>query len=335
MSVLADKFIVPPFSVIDRRSGVWADNRRRWEERGLFNADGRPKGITYGSPMMADPRYLEKYDRCCEELGRRISKKEFNEEYYDGDLEGYTSRFDPLLAELVYRWFCQPQGLVLDPFAGGAARGCVAGVLGYGYYGIDLYEEQVKANRTKAVELAEAKELVSIPRWTVGDSRTKLDDIEPENVDLVFSCPPYYNVEVYGEDSRELAHCENWEVFKKDYCSIIAKSVKALKNNRFAVFEVGDVRLPDGHYAGIPSATIEAFEQAGAGLYNTIIVLDPCGTAGLRANRQFSSSRKVVRTHQELLVFFKGDPRLIVASPVSNYLLEPALSTEEAWGSLL
>src|ERR1700733_3489840 len=47
------------------------------------------------------------------------------------------SIFDPVLCELVYRWYSPPGGLVLDPFAGGSVRGIVASVLGRRYLGID------------------------------------------------------------------------------------------------------------------------------------------------------------------------------------------------------
>lgn len=40
------------------------------------------------------------------------------------------SVFDPLLAELMYRWFCPAGGFVLDPYAGGCTRGIIAACMG-------------------------------------------------------------------------------------------------------------------------------------------------------------------------------------------------------------
>src|SRR5271154_2766551 len=51
---------------------------------------------------------------------------------------GGTSVFDPVLCEIVYRWFCPYGGLVLDPFAGGSVRGIVASKCGRRYIGMDL-----------------------------------------------------------------------------------------------------------------------------------------------------------------------------------------------------
>ena len=58
-----------------------------------------------------------------------------------------TSIFDPVLCELVYRWFCPAGGALLDPFAGGSVRGIVASKLGLKYTGIDLSERQIAENR--------------------------------------------------------------------------------------------------------------------------------------------------------------------------------------------
>jgi len=40
--------------------------------------------------------------------------------------------------------------------------------------------------------------------------------------------------------------------------------------------------------------------------YNEIIFISPNGTAGMRAKRQFTHGRKVVKTHQNIVMFVKG-----------------------------
>jgi hypothetical protein len=65
-----------------------------------------------------------------------------------------TSIFDPVLAELLLRWFSPPGGLVLDPFAGGSVRGVVTAMLGRRYLGIDLSEAQIEANREQWAEIS-------------------------------------------------------------------------------------------------------------------------------------------------------------------------------------
>jgi DNA modification methylase len=216
-----------------------------------------------------------------------------------------TSVFDPVLCEIAYRWFCAPGGMVLDPFAGGSVRGIVAAYLGRKYTGIELRPEQIEANRAQAVKIVPNNQ----PQWIEGDSRN-IPDLLPADfeADLLFSCPPYADLEVYSDDPRDLSNMD-YQQFKKAYFEIIAKAAAKLKNNRFACFVVGDVRDKHGFYRNFPGHTIEAFEAAGLRLYNEGILVTAAGSLPLRVNRQFEAARKFGKTHQNIYVFCKGDWR--------------------------
>tara|TARA_R110002073_G_scaffold303806_1_gene472269 strand:+ start:6418 stop:7245 length:828 start_codon:yes stop_codon:yes gene_type:complete len=214
-----------------------------------------------------------------------------------------TSIFDPVLCEIAYRWFCPPAGTVLDPFAGGSVRGIIASRLGRRYWGIELRPEQVEANRAQA-HLARDP----VPEWRQGDSRDLgkvAGDIE---ADLVFSCPPYWNLEQYSNNPADLSNMEREEFFTAQ-AEIIAAAIARLRQDRFAVWIVGDVRDGDGCFVNLPGRTIEAFEAAGARFYNDAILVTAVGSLPIRAGRQFEASRKLGRTHQNVLVFVKGNPK--------------------------
>lgn len=216
-----------------------------------------------------------------------------------------TSIFDPVLCELVYRWFCPPGGHVLDPFAGGSVRGVVASKLGRKYVGIDLRPEQVEANEKQARAICGDP----MPRWIVGDSfapetHAAIADVR---ADLIFSCPPYGDLEVYSDDPRDLS-AMSYEDFLIAYRGIVAAAIERLADDRFAVFVVGDFRSPDGLYRNFPAETIEAFRRAGASLYNDAILVTAVGSLPIRAGKSFTATRKLGKTHQNVLVFVKGDP---------------------------
>jgi DNA modification methylase len=217
-----------------------------------------------------------------------------------------TSIFDPVLCELAYRWFCPTGGRILDPFAGGSVRGIVAAVLGYRYEGIDLRPEQVAANVEQAARIC--KDIK--PQWHVGDSRNVADLVQGE-VDLVFSCPPYFDLELYSDDANDLSNAGSYADFLIAYRAIIAASVAKLKPNRFAAFVVGDIRDGKGFYRNFVSDTTTAFQDAGATLYNEAILVTAIGSLPIRVGRQFGGYRKLGKTHQQLLVFYKGDPAAI------------------------
>jgi DNA modification methylase len=219
-----------------------------------------------------------------------------------------TSIFDPVLCEIAYRWFCPPGRAVLDPFAGGSVRGIVASRLGRAYTGIDLRAEQVDANRAQAEQICGDP----MPKWVCGDSREVMPALAQNGMapqfDFVFSCPPYADLEVYSDDRRDLSTLE-YDDFRAAYASIIAGACALLKPDRFACFVVGDVRDRQGFYRNFPGHTIEAFEAAGLRLYNEAILVTAVGSLPIRAGKQFAASRKLGKTHQQVYVFCKGDPR--------------------------
>ena len=71
-----------------------------------------------------------------------------------------------------------------------------------------------------------------------------------------------------------------------------------------AVFVVGEVRGKDGNYLGFVPDTVQAFKDAGMNYYNEAVLLNSCGTAMFRVGNCMST-RKLVKTHQNVLVFKK------------------------------
>lgn len=220
-----------------------------------------------------------------------------------------TSIFDPVVCELAYRWFCPPGDLVLDPFAGGSVRGIVASKLGRQYIGVDLRAEQVAANQAQAADICGDP----APRWIVGDSRDIDQHAAGHQAGFLFSCPPYADLERYSDDPADLSTME-YAAFLEAYRGIIAKSVALLAPDRFACFVVGDVRDARGFYRNFPGHTIQAFEDAGAKLYNEAILVTAVGSLPIRVGKQFTAARKLGKTHQNVLVFCKGNPRKATAA---------------------
>lgn len=303
---LTERFEFPPFSVLDERGGEWQDRKRAWCALGIQSEIGRGASPG-GSPLpAADYSRRERGDGRGRALVSNTSSSS-NAMSYAGGFENRstgtsgTSIFDPVLAELNYRWFCPEGGLILDPFAGGSVRGIVAGLLGFRYYGIDLRPEQVAANEEQKRAIAPDADV----RWVVGDSMKLLDDAPA--ADFVFSCPPYGNLERYSDDPADLSTMDDYWTFRAAYSRIILKSLARLKPGRLAAFVVGDFRDEKGFYRGFVADTINAFRECGARLYNDAVVVTPVGSLSIRVGKQFETGRKLGKTHQNLLVFSKGE----------------------------
>lgn len=287
---VAERFTMPPFTILDSRAGEWQERKRAWALLGIESEVGRAGVHEYGLKEMVIVRQ-----------GRGFN----GQGGHDGE-QTAASIFDPVLCELAYRWFSPAGGQIVDPFAGGSVRGIVAGSLGRNYWGCDLRPEQIAANEQQADEINPQMR----PTWVCGDSMDKLP--EAPDADLVFSCPPYGDLEKYSDDPRDLSAMD-WHAFVAAYKRIILRSVGRMKPDSFACFVVGDFRDNRGFYRNFVSTTIEAFEECGARLYNEAILATPVGTAAMRVTKQFDSGRKLAKTHQNVLVFCKGDWRKAAA----------------------
>lgn len=215
-----------------------------------------------------------------------------------------TSVFDPVLCELVYRWFCPPGGRILDPFAGGSVRGIVASKLGRPYYGIELRAEQVLANQSQASLICDDP----MPEWIVGDSNVILDGAIG-HADLVFTCPPYADLEEYSDDPADISNMPH-EQFLAIYKEIIRKAALRLKQDRFFAVVIGDARDKQGFFYGLPARTVQFAWEAGLHLYNEAILVTAVGSLPVRVRRQFEANRKLGKTHQTVLIFVKGSPKI-------------------------
>lgn len=97
-----------------------------------------------------------------------------------------------------------------------------------------------------------------------------------------------------------------YEDFISSYRSIIAKCYSLLKDNRFAVFVVGDIRDKNGYYRNFVNDTINAFVDAGFHYYGQLVLVNQIGSAAIRARSAFAV-RKVVKSHQNVIVAYKGN----------------------------
>jgi hypothetical protein len=147
----------------------------------------------------------------------------------------------------------------------------------------------------------------ALPRWIVGDSGD-VAMLAPAEYDFLFSCPPYADLERYSDDPRDLSTMP-YADFLAIYRGIVAASVGMLRDDRFACFVVGDIRDPKGMYRNFVSDTIAAFHDAGMRLYNEAILVTAVGSLPIRVGRQFEAGRKLGKTHQNVLVFIKGDAK--------------------------
>ncbi|WP_109317225.1 class I SAM-dependent methyltransferase [Pseudovibrio ascidiaceicola] len=294
---LSRDFIVPPFSVLSARAKEWQDRKRLWLDLGIDSGEGRKEDLLGG--------YASAMAKWSETNGKGTTPGSW----------ASKSIFDPVLTELCYAWFCPPEGKVLDPFAGGSVRGLVAAYMGREYTGVDLRPEQVEANDMQADALG----VKPRPKWKVGDAVQLYKHVRGY-FDFILTCPPYGDLEKYSDDPADLSNM-HYDVFIGAFRASMKQAAARLKEDRFAAIVVGDFRDREGINRGFVRDTIEACEDAGLRLYNDAVLITQAGSLPLRARGGFESGRKLGKTHQNVLIFVKGDPKVATeaAGKVAGY----------------
>lgn len=274
---LSKKFVVPPFSVLDARQGYWKERKEAWREKIGDVGQARESAVAYTEGL-----YSEKYG---------ISSN------------NTTSILDPVLSELACLWFMPGTGNAFDVFAGDTVFGYVAASLGNHFTGIELRQEQADFNQAACAGLDAT--------YICDDGQNVLTHIGEGTQDLFFSCPPYFDLEQYSDLPNDASNQSSYADFYKIIDTAFANAIKCLKQDRFAVIVCGDVRdKKTGAYYGFPDDIKQTFKRNGMTLYNECVLVDPVGTATIRASNNMMT-RKVVKVHQNVLVFYKGDTKAI------------------------
>lgn len=353
---LADRFGVPPFSVLDARKGEWQDRKRRWLALGIQpkvgsggeatqpsttggggmnqrlapNPDMPGGKVGKAAPRTAHHSFLTRKDMEETAATKRRSFGSAGAGRPDArltwagsgkpfaDLDDASARiaaasseaatgtsiFDPVLIELMLRWYGLPGGRVLDPFAGGTSGGCVASTLGFKFVGVEVRADQVEINRAIARERG-----WSGADYVCADSSTIDADGIGGPVDFVCTDPPYFSLERYSDQAADGSTKKTYAEFFAWYAPILRRAADCLKDDRFMVVKIGEARDAKGNYPNLVGDTARALMEHGLFFYNSAILVTRAGSLPMRAGQVFTASRKLGTSHQHVLVFVKGDAK--------------------------
>lgn len=299
---LLEDFIVPPFSIFDTKKGYWIDRKRLWMKK--INDNGESRDETLSDVLIPNTYHS----------GKGLTH-----------VSQSVSILDPVLSEIINLWFGIKNCKVFDCFAGDTVFGYVSSFLGNAFIGIELREEQVRINQKRC----NADNLAA--QYICDDGRNVQKYIQPQTQDLFFSCPPYFDLEIYSELENDASNQKLYTEFYSIIDTAFSKSAKCLKEDRFAVIVCGDVRdKKSGMYYDFPSDIKNTFKKNGLILYNEIIMCERIGTACMKA-ANYMKNRKVVKTHQNILVFYKGDTKKIkVNFPILRGISKERIETIES-----
>lgn len=230
-------------------------------------------------------------------------KDSFVNFYDDKEL---LSEFNPGVAKNIVSFWSNPGDLILDPFAG-RTRALVSYAMGRGYVGFDVSKDVVNYMTEKFSDLG----LYDKHDFNVDiindDCITAKQRFNKNSFDMIFSCPPYWNLEKYESCEGQLSDITSYSEFMDGLVERLNVSVDLLKPGKFMCMVVGDFRR-DGEYITLHSDLMQRMRGNKDVVLHDVIVMQniPFHTAAF----YFGSKKKfkyTAKAHEYLLVWKKND----------------------------
>jgi hypothetical protein len=217
----------------------------------------------------------------------------------------YFSEFNPLVAENIINFWSDENNTILDPFAG-RIRGIVAGLKHRYYIG---FEVSPQAHKSILGVIDEGKDKFDpgyLPTIHCEDSMN-MDKYNIGNVDMIFSCPPYHNLEQYESVPGQLSDIADHNTFLIQMKEIMRLSLAKLKDNGFCALVVGDYRVGD-KLINFDWETVKMMEELGVQLWDKIILQNiNFGWAGIKFGHV--KHKRITSKVTEYLLVFKKIPK--------------------------
>lgn len=207
-----------------------------------------------------------------------------------------TSIFNPHLAMMILSAYAPQNARIFDAFGGGGTRGFMASAMGHTYFGIEIREEEVK-------RIIEQQAVLQNPfTIVVGDSSKY--PVEEEAFDFSYSCPPYYDLEVYSEHPDDMSNASTYNEFLSMLRGSLQTTYNALRRDTICVWVVGNFRDKNGALRHFNGDTVRLAQDVGFTLWDELI-WEGASPSAVQRSGQFVANRKSVRVHEYVLVFRK------------------------------
>lgn len=207
-----------------------------------------------------------------------------------------TSIFNPHLAQMILSAYCPPKAKIYDAFAGGGTRGFIASAMGHDYTGVEIRQEECDRIQRKQLELQAP--------FKIHCHDSRFFEIEPEYFDFSYSCPPYYNLEVYSDIIGDMSNVSTYGEFLGMLRQSLEVTYRGLKPNSLCIWVVGNLRRNNGSLIHLNGDTARIGAEIGFKLWDELVFWGASDIAVQRSG-QFVANRKSVRVHEYIIVFRK------------------------------
>jgi len=163
--------------------------------------------------------------------------------------------FRPVVAKFLYQNFCNPGELTWDPCAGWGGRLMGATAAGVRYLATEVEPKTAEGNRRLAQALGVEAEVVLCPA----------ENFDPPTVDFVFTSPPYFDVEHYGDsDDQSFRVNQTFEGWVEGFLRpVIRNAYKALKEGGVLALNVAMIRKGKNEVLDLPAEVVRVAVETG------------------------------------------------------------------------
>lgn len=170
--------------------------------------------------------------------------------------------------------------------------------MGHKYYGIELRHNEVDRILEKQKILNKTFDI------KCGDSCDWNNYNPYYKFNFSYTCPPYYDLEIYSEMSNDLSKNRTYEDFLINLRLIINNVYNCLEKNSLSVWVVGNFRDKNGALRHFNGDLVRIAKELGFTLHDELIFHGASNCASQRCG-QFEANRKSVRVHEYILIFKK------------------------------
>jgi len=211
---------------------------------------------------------------------------------------GRLSVFEGRLADLCIKMWSDAGDIVLDPFSGRVTRLAFSVENGRKYIGFDTSPEACKYNNDWLAGTEYGDDAL-----IVNESLITFDGLNGESADMVFTCPPYWNSEFYGDNGNGIEGTESYGDFIEEIAAIFCKAYAALKPDCYFVVVVKDFYL-HRQMVSLHSDIIRVMSAIGAVTWDVIAKM--ASNTRIMFHRDIAANRRTAQTHEYVLVFRKS-----------------------------
>jgi DNA modification methylase len=233
-----------------------------------------------------------------------VSSQHFKDSFVNFyDDKKLLSEFNVNVAKNIISFWSEPEDLVLDPFSG-RVRSLVSYAMNRKYIGYDVSKDVIQYMKQKLSELL-TTDIQDKVELVNDDCINVLQKVERQSVDLVFTCPPYWDLEKYESREGQLSDYVDYDVFLVELIKRLVIAIETLKKDKYFCIIVGDFRRK-GQYVTFHSDLLQCLGTiSNIKLHDVVVIQNiPFNTAAFYFGGK-KHLKYTAKAHEYLLVFKK------------------------------